>query len=62
MSEAGGTAIKDKRDKEIGNWLSTQESGSSWLAAGRIRRSSSRDVEEAMSGGLTKADIYMPPI
>jgi hypothetical protein len=27
----------------------------------RIRRHSSRDVEEAMAGGLNKADIYMPP-
>jgi len=27
----------------------------------RIRRSSSKDVEEAMAGGLNKADIYMPP-
>lgn len=28
----------------------------------RVRRSSSKDVEEAMAGGLNKADIYMPPI
>jgi len=27
----------------------------------RIRRSSSRDVEEAMAGGFNKASIYMPP-
>lgn len=27
----------------------------------RVRRSSSKDVEEAMAGGLNKADIYMPP-
>jgi hypothetical protein len=48
--------------KDIANWLATQESGNSWLANGRIRRSSSRDIEEAMSGGLPKADLYMPPI
>jgi len=28
----------------------------------RIRRSSSRDIEEAMAGGFNKASIYMPPI
>merc|ERR1712121_584807 len=28
----------------------------------RIRRSSSKDVEEAMAGGLGKADMYMPPM
>jgi len=28
----------------------------------QIRRGSSKDIEEAMSGGLSKADLYMPPI
>eukprot|EP00092_Neocalanus_flemingeri_P038775 GFUD01042218.1.p1 GENE.GFUD01042218.1~~GFUD01042218.1.p1 ORF type:complete len:112 (-),score=36.69 GFUD01042218.1:415-750(-) len=28
----------------------------------RFRRNSSRDAEEAMAGGLTKADMYMPPM
>lgn len=27
----------------------------------RIRRHSTQEVEEAMAGGLNKADIYMPP-
>merc|ERR1712106_32192 len=26
------------------------------------RRGSSKDIEEAMAGGLSKADLYMPPI
>jgi len=29
---------------------------------GRIRRASTKDVEEAMAGGLNKATIYMPPV
>ena len=28
----------------------------------RVRRSSSKDIEEAMASGLGKADMYMPPI
>ena len=28
----------------------------------RVRRNSTREVEEAMAAGLTKADIHMPPI
>jgi len=28
----------------------------------RVRRSSSKDVEEAMAGGLGKADMYLPPM
>jgi len=28
----------------------------------RIRRSSSKDVEEAMAGGLSKTEIFMPPM
>jgi len=32
------------------------------LGHNRVRRSSAKDVEEAMAGGLNKADIYMPPI
>jgi len=34
------------------------------LGAGppRIRRSSSKDVEEAMAGGLSKTEIFMPPM
>jgi len=28
----------------------------------RVRRKSSRDAEEAMAGGLSKADMYLPPM
>lgn len=28
----------------------------------RVRRASSKDVEEAMAAGLGKADMYLPPI
>lgn len=28
----------------------------------RVRRSSSKDVEEAMAGGLSKSEIFMPPM
>jgi len=28
----------------------------------RVRRNSSRDAEEAMAGGLGKADMYLPPM
>jgi hypothetical protein len=30
-------------------------------SSGRIRRSSSKDVEDSLSCGLNKAEIYMPP-
>ena len=44
---------------------------SPWLAEGnnarelkvaRVRRNSNREMAEAMSGGLSSADMYMPPI
>jgi len=44
---------------------------SPWLAEGnnakelkvaRVRRNSNKEMEEAMSGGLSKADVFMPPI
>ena len=44
---------------------------SPWLAEGnnarelrlaRVRRNSTKDMEEAMSGGLSRADMYMPPM
>jgi len=39
-----------------------QNLAESELGHSRIRRSSSRDIEEAMAGGFNKASIYMPPI
>lgn len=32
------------------------------IMRGRMRRNSSKDIEEAMAGGLNKADIYMPQV
>lgn len=58
----GGSGNLKQRKQEIANWLNSQESGGSWLTQGRVRRASSKDIEEAMIGGLTKADLYMPPI
>eukprot|EP00092_Neocalanus_flemingeri_P038773 GFUD01042216.1.p2 GENE.GFUD01042216.1~~GFUD01042216.1.p2 ORF type:complete len:109 (-),score=28.97 GFUD01042216.1:415-741(-) len=52
-----------------GTWISgfgTQKTDSSnnhlKVDIMRFRRNSSRDAEEAMAGGLTKADMYMPPM
>merc|ERR1712192_237681 len=53
----------------MGSWLSgmRERSGSSpsnqgWFSKKRVRRSSSKDVEEAMAGGLNKSEIFMPPM
>jgi len=53
----------------MGSWLSgvRERSGSSsgnqgWFGQPRVRRSSSKDVEEAMAGGLNKSEIFMPPM
>jgi len=61
----GGSSHLSQRKQEITSWLNSQDasgSGSSWMAKGRIRRASSKDIEEAMTGGLNKADIFMPPM
>eukprot|EP00092_Neocalanus_flemingeri_P021432 GFUD01023238.1.p1 GENE.GFUD01023238.1~~GFUD01023238.1.p1 ORF type:complete len:147 (-),score=40.70 GFUD01023238.1:149-589(-) len=46
------------------SWLGVTNKNSPGVELERlqIRRSSSKDVEEAMAGGLSKADLYMPPI
>merc|ERR1712192_248813 len=53
----------------MGSWGSgmRERSGSSptnqgWFSQPRVRRSSSKDVEEAMAGGLNKSEIFMPPM
>jgi len=53
----------------MGSWFSgmRERSGSSpgnqgWFGQPRVRRSSSKDVEEAMAGGLNKSEIFMPPM
>lgn len=59
----GGSSHLSQRKQEITNWINSQDaSGSSWMTQGRVRRASSKDIEEAMTGGLTKADLYMPPM
>jgi len=53
----------------MGSWFSgmRERSGSNsgnqgWFGQPRVRRSSSKDVEEAMAGGLNKSEIFMPPM
>jgi len=57
----------------MGSWFTginpgmRDRSGSSpgnqgWFGQPRVRRSSSKDVEEAMAGGLNKSEIFMPPM
>merc|ERR1711953_219305 len=53
----------------MGSWFSgmRDRSGSSpgnqgWFGQPRVRRSRSKDVEEAMAGGLNKSEIFMPPM
>merc|ERR1712192_269801 len=53
----------------MGSWWSgmRERSGSSpgnqgWFSQPRVLRSSSKDVEEAMAGGLNKSEIFMPPM
>jgi len=63
-SESEGSATMS-----MGSWFSgmRERSGSSpgnqgWFGQPRVRRSSSKDVEEAMAGGLNKSEIFMPPM
>jgi len=63
-SESEGAATTS-----VGSWFSgmRERSGSSpgnqgWFGQPRVRRSSSKDVEEAMAGGLSKSEIFMPPM
>merc|ERR1711892_140698 len=43
-------------------WGQHQSTGMTLDPNRRMRRKSSKDVEEAMAGGLSKADLYMPPM
>ena len=46
---------------DLGAWLQEGHNARD-LRVARVRRNSSRAAEEAMSSGLTKADIHMPPV
>ena len=46
---------------DLGPWLKDGDNMREVRAA-RIRRNSSREAEEAMAAGLSKADIHMPPV
>eukprot|EP00090_Calanus_glacialis_P008948 TRINITY_DN1726_c0_g1_i1.p2 TRINITY_DN1726_c0_g1~~TRINITY_DN1726_c0_g1_i1.p2 ORF type:complete len:140 (+),score=41.62 TRINITY_DN1726_c0_g1_i1:244-663(+) len=60
----GGWAIPKKNNSTTNTPNNTPNMTSGFLIPERhrIRRSSSKDVEEAMAGGLGKADMYMPPM
>jgi len=64
MTWLGGWTIPNKSNTPTNTPNNTPNMSSGFLSPGRhrIRRSSSKDVEEAMAGGLGKADMYMPPI
>ena len=57
VSEGAGVSVS----VDLGPWLKDGDNISEVRAA-RIRRNSSREAEEAMAAGLSKADIHMPPV
>merc|ERR1712013_703653 len=62
MAWLGGWPVQKKMNNAGMN--NTQNMNSGFLVPDRhrVRRSSSKDVEEAMAGGLGKADMYLPPM
>eukprot|EP00092_Neocalanus_flemingeri_P026666 GFUD01028909.1.p1 GENE.GFUD01028909.1~~GFUD01028909.1.p1 ORF type:complete len:142 (-),score=38.36 GFUD01028909.1:446-871(-) len=62
----GGWAVQSKNNTQNSTPNNTPNMTSGFLVPipekHRIRRSSTKDVEEAMAGGLGKADMYMPPM
>merc|ERR1711872_540585 len=65
LSESSSTPDKTETTMAwLGGWPIQKKLSAAGLTPNRhrIRRSSSKDVEEAMAGGLGKADMYMPPM
>ena len=46
---------------DLSGWLAESENVKE-LRMARVRRNSNREISEAMSGGLSSADMYMPPV
>ena len=57
VSEGGQVSVS----VDLGPWLKDGDNIREVRAA-RIRRNSSREAEEAMAAGLSKADMFMPPV
>jgi len=62
-SEVSSSLSLSSLSDGIMSWLTRPSPDKSWkLKNLNLRRCSSKDIEEAMSGGISKAEIYMPPL
>jgi len=55
-------SMRERANSGPGSQMSVSTSWQGAFLAPRVRRSSSKDVEEAMAGGLCKTAIFMPPM
>merc|ERR1712098_586669 len=61
-SEVDQARVSSPRvDVDLTPWLKHGDNAHT-LQVARLRRNSSREVEEALAGGLSKADIHMPSL
>ena len=63
VSESHATLEGASVKVDLSPWLADDKSTKELkVARNRLRKNSVKEVEEAMSGGLSSADMYMPPI
>jgi len=63
VSESHATMEGARVKVDLSPWLADSKSAEDLkVVRNRLRKNSVKEVEEAMSGGLSSADMYMPPI
>jgi len=63
VSESHATLEGARVKVDLSPWLADDKRAQELkVARDRMRKNSVKEVEEAMSGGLSSADMYMPPI
>ena len=63
VSESHATLEGARVKVDLSPWLADDKGAKEVkVARERLRKNSVKEVEEAMSGGLSSADMYMPPI